>query len=282
MCIIAYSPKNTPIPSRERREQMFRRNPDGAGFMFAVNDHVHIEKGFMSFDAMEKRLSEIAAEYDLTALPVVLHYRIGTHGGNTPGNTHPFSITSNRKMLKKLVLDTRFAVAHNGIIHGIVPQKGYSDTQEYIVRRLSRIRRPFTSDVLSQIAVETGSKFAFMYGNGDVQLVGAITKDEGDGCYYSNMSYIPDVYVERRSAWERFVLPYMPEDRMLPLNDDIVIDDEGNLHDGAEYCMDVYGRIYAYDENGDPVLTRGTHLLLSGMCRSSAFDDGAYEDDYPW
>ena len=202
MCIIAHSPKNTPIPSAERRAEMFRRNPDGAGFMFPTDGHVHIEKGFMTFDAMEDRLAELSETYDFTALPVVFHYRIGTHGGNTPGNTHPFPITRDRKALKELVLDVPFAVAHNGIIHCVTPQKGYSDTQEYIVRRLTHIKPPFDREILTQIGAETGSKFAFMYGNGSVQLVGAITKDRDDGCFYSNTSYpgYRDMYVHAAQA----------------------------------------------------------------------------------
>lgn len=289
MCIIAYSPKNTPIPSAERRAQMFRRNSDGAGFMFANGGVVHIEKGFMSLDAMEKRLAEIAENVDLTAVPVVLHYRIGTHGGNTPGNTHPFPITGDRKALKKLVLDTTFAVAHNGIIHSVVPKKGYSDTQEYIVRRLSNLKSPFRHPILDQIYTETRSKFAFMYGNGTVQLVGSIVQDEIDGCYYSNDSYLTprDIYNERKGIWENLFRRYAgceprvnPQD-LMPLDDDIVIDEDGALYDGADFCMDVYGRIYSYDENGDPVLTHGMHLLLSGAHRKGALDD-EYDDDMPW
>jgi len=283
MCIIAYSPKNTPIPSTERRAQMFRRNHDGAGFMFPTDGHVHIEKGFMTFDAMEKRLAELAETYDFTALPIVFHYRIGTHGGNTPGNTHPFPITRDRKALKQLALDAPFAVAHNGIIHCVRPLKGYSDTQEYIVRRLSHIKPPFSNLILRQIGIETGSKFAFMYGSGTVQLAGQFIQDEDDRCLYSNTSYQPprDMYVDRARTWESIIhrhqsiIPFEPYDTMLPLDDDIVIDADGNLCDGVDFCMDIYGRIYAYDEDGTPVLTHGTHLLLSGMRRDE------YDDD-PW
>ena len=284
MCIIAYSPKNTQIPTASRRAEMFRRNPDGAGFMFPTDGRVHIEKGFMTLDAMEKRLAELSEAYDFTALPVVMHYRIGTHGGNTPGNTHPFPITKDRKALKQLVLDVPFAVAHNGIIHCVRPLKGYSDTQEYIVRRLSHIKPPFSNLILRQIGTETGSKFAFMYGSGAVHLVGQFVQDEDDGCSYSNTSYQPprDMYVDRARTWESIIrrhqsiIPWEPYDEMLPLDDDIVIDADGNLCDGVDYCMDIYGRIYAYDEDGTPVLTHGTHLLLSGMHRDEC------DDTLPW
>lgn len=288
MCIIAYSPKGTAIPSATRRTNMFNRNPDGAGFMFPVNGHVHAEKGFMTLADMENRLAELAEVYDFTALPVVFHYRIGTHGGNTPQNTHPFPVTHNRGALKALEFDAPFAVAHNGIIHCVKPKKGYSDTQEYVFRRLSRIKRPFTKRILEAIGLETGSKFAFMSGNGLVQLVGAITEDSDDGCYYSNTSYLGsrDMYVTYAPLWKnvyaihRSVAPYTPTyDDFLPLDDDIVIDSDGALHDGAEFCMDVYGRIYRYDDDGVPTLTEGTHLLLSGMTRSSTYDSGWDDDD---
>jgi len=293
MCIIAVSPKKTPLPSADRRAEMFHRNPDGAGFMFAADGHVHIEKGFMNLDAMEKRIAELAEVYDFTELPVVLHYRIGTHGGNTPGNTHPFPVTADRKALKKLVQDTNFAVAHNGVIHCVTPPKGYSDTQEYIVRRLSHIKPPFDRGILAEIAAETNSKLAFMYGNGIVQMTGAFTRDE-DGCYYSNASYKPrfDLYNDRQPVWSgiihrhQSIVPFEPYDRMLPLDDDIVIDENGELHDGADYRMDIYGRIYACDGNGNMTLMQGAHLLLAGAHRKGALDDDAFDDefdkDFPW
>ena len=64
---------------------------------------------------------------------------------------------------------------------------------------------------------------------------------------------------------------------MLPLDDDIVIDADGAMYDGSEFCMDIYGRIYHYDDDGCPVLTHGMHLLLSGTCRSEELDD-----ELPW
>ena len=54
------------------------------------------------------------------------------------------------------------------------------------------------------------------------------------------------------------------------------------LYDGAEFCMDIYGRIYHYDDNGCPVLTHGTHLLLAGMHRKGALDDDELDDELPW
>lgn len=287
MCIIAYSPAKTPIPSAARRANMFRRNPDGAGFMFAVDGSVHVEKGFMSLKSLEDRLAELDKVYDFTALPVVFHFRIGTHGGNTPGNTHPFPVTRNRASLKALVYDTSLAVAHNGIIHCVKPKKGYSDTQEYIVRRLANIKRPYSKYVLDAILAESGSKFAFMYGNGAVQLVGAITEDADDGCFYSNTSYkgFTDMYIHSAPMWKpilaqhQSVAPVMQEYDFLPLDDDIVIDENGDLNEGVNYCMDVYGRIYEYDMDGCPVLTHGTHLLLSGMRREDDWDD---ETDIDW
>jgi len=300
MCIIAYSPKSNPIPSAERRAQMFKRNPDGAGFMFPVDGHVHIEKGFMTLADMEARLEELSYQYDFTELPVVFHYRIGTHGGNTPQNTHPFPITTDRKALKELTVDAPIGVAHNGIIHCVKPRKGYSDTQEYIVRRLANLPR-FTKEVFKQILDETCSKFALMWGDGTVRLIGAIERDEDDGCYYSNTSYIgyQDMYTQRASTWDRTyrslfssgaVLSCYTE-KVIPLDNDIVIDVNGCLHDGAEYCMDVYGRIYAYNEDGTATPARGAHLLVGGARhRNGALDMSELEEDlaselnadYPW
>jgi len=289
MCIIAYSPANTPIPSADRRKNMFTRNPDGAGFMFPDGGKVVIEKGFMTLDAMEKRLAELSETFDFTALPIVFHYRIGTHGGNTPNNTHPFPITRNRHALKSLNVTTDFAVAHNGIIHCVKPKKGYSDTQEYIVRRLAHIRPPFSRRILDTIGAETGSKFAFMYGDGQVQLVGAINMDMDDGCFYSNTSYLGwrDLYSHNASTWTGLLSRHQSindwEDRksLITLDEDIVVDRDGALHDGAEFCMDVYGRIYAYDEGGrTATYCPGAHLLVGGARRrNGVLDMTEYETD---
>ena len=127
MCIIAAKAAGIPMPNRERIKTMWDGNRDGAGLMYVENGQVRIEKGFMKYKDFTKVLDRLEKRLDLTATPVVMHFRITTHGGTKPENCHPFPITDNVGALKKLTITTDLGVAHNGIIP-ISPRKGISDT----------------------------------------------------------------------------------------------------------------------------------------------------------
>ena len=320
MCIIAISPKNTPIPSYERREEMFFSNPDGAGFMFPRRGKVHIEKGFMDFQSMEARLDEIGKTVDLTATPIVFHYRIGTHGGNIPQNTHPFPVSHSRHALRELTIDTWLGCVHNGIIFSMKPRKGYSDTQEYIVQRISHFRKNFTHDKkkLARIERETDSKLAFLSPDGEITTVGDFIHDK-DGCLYSNRSYDPYRFFSKYATsskykyengklvsiddnpykdwtaedWMRIMGTYVDDDdapeynpdtyvsSLKSLEDQIVVDGNGDLRDGAEFCCDAYGRLYEYASDGTARLDSRARVIDSGSHKPLPYpyaDDWGYDD----
>lgn len=196
MCIIAVSPKGKELPSYETREHMWRRNPDGAGIMYTRNGYVEIEKGFMTFSAMERRISELAREIDLTDTPVIMHYRITTHGGTCPELTHPFPLTSSARKLRSTHIRTNFGIAHNGIIP-IQTTPGMSDTSEYIADVLCELPKGFEQDraIRDRIAHEiSGSRMVFLDGYGHITRIGTWHRDNG-GCWYSNTGYIiPPAY----------------------------------------------------------------------------------------
>ena len=140
MCIIAAKAAGIPMPNRERIKTMWDGNRDGAGLMYVENGQVRIEKGFMKYKDFTKVLDRLEKRLDLTATPVVMHFRITTHGGTKPENCHPFPITDNVGALKKLTITTDLGVAHNGIIP-ISPRKGISDTMEYIASQLAPLKK---------------------------------------------------------------------------------------------------------------------------------------------
>ena len=195
MCIIAAKPAGIAMPSDETIETMWYANPDGAGFMYAKDGRVQIEKGFMSLDAFTAALSRAAKETDLTATGVVLHFRITTHGGTKPENTHPFPVSGSMAALRKLRVTTDLGVAHNGIIHTVTPRdKNTSDTMEFIASELSLLYKgcpKFYEDKnLVQLVEELcGSKLAFLLGDGSIHTVGRF--NECGGILYSNYSYEP-------------------------------------------------------------------------------------------
>lgn len=192
MCIICVKPAGVALPDKETRENMWYGNPDGAGLMWALDGKVHIEKGFMDLEDIELRLKTLSKTTDLEEIPMVFHYRITTHGGTVPANCHPFPISKNVDMLKKLVLKTDVGVAHNGIIRSVTPSGGISDTMEYISTQLSYIKaiKPcFFKDknCLRLIENAIDSKMAFLTNTGELSTIGKFI--EHDGCLYSNSSY---------------------------------------------------------------------------------------------
>lgn len=195
MCIIAAKPAGIAMPSDETIETMWYANPDGAGFMYAKDGRVQIEKGFMSLDAFTSALARAAKETDLAATGVVLHFRIATHGGTKPENTHPFPVSGSMAALRKLRVTTDLGVAHNGIIRTVIPRdKNTSDTMEFIASELSLLYKgcpKFYEDKnLMQLVEELcGSKLAFLLGDGSIHTVGRF--NECGGILYSNYSYEP-------------------------------------------------------------------------------------------
>lgn len=191
MCIIAAKPAGVDMPSEETISTMWYRNSDGAGFMYAAGGTVHIEKGFMRYADFKDALTYLERRFDLKALPMVMHFRIATHGGTKPENCHPFPITDSVGMLKKLKQTTKVGVAHNGIIQ-CTPRKGISDTMEYVASQLAPLSKAVpkfykNKYLMQMIAAATESKLAFMDSTGRIYTVGEFIK--ADGLLYSNTTY---------------------------------------------------------------------------------------------
>lgn len=180
MCIAIMSKEGVTIP-KEHLEQSFRINDDGAGFMYAENEQLHIEKGFMDFDSF------YAAYKPHEEKPIAVHFRIKTHGSLDAANTHPFEVGKN------------LAVIHNGIINNVdcSQDKTKSDTYWFnqkilvpIYKRDSRFifKEPFKELIKEYIG---WSKLVFLNNKGHHTI---INEDKGvwdEGVWYSNTSYKP-------------------------------------------------------------------------------------------
>ena len=137
MCVAIYKPENIQTPSLDTLKKCWDANPDGAGFALCTGGDkyaIEIHKGYMTWKqfkaAFEKyRLADFARD-------MLLHFRIATHGGISPGNTHPFSLTKDVKLLKHTNVRTNYALIHNGILP-IKPEGDISDTMEFC-RRMPR------------------------------------------------------------------------------------------------------------------------------------------------
>lgn len=134
MCIIVAKNKGVKLPSRDTLRECFKNNKDGAGLMYVKNGKVIIDKGFMTFEDLNRKIKSLKREFksDLTNKAIVFHFRIGTHGQNDKATTHPFPISNKFEDLRATHFETDIAMAHNGIISAYNYDKILSDTQSFI------------------------------------------------------------------------------------------------------------------------------------------------------
>lgn len=196
MCVIAVSKKGIKQPTQEQFREMFTRNPDGAGYMYARGGKVIIHKGFMDYKDFSRAVEN---EHFTEADPVVYHFRISTQAGVSPQMTHPFPLTTVREKCEKLDLSCPVGIAHNGIIRmtSDKAEKRYSDTVIFITDYMSKLirkREDITSPaVIDMIDNLTNSKWAILDGiTGNIVTVGQFVED--GGILFSNSSYTPALY----------------------------------------------------------------------------------------
>lgn len=264
MCIIAIKPAGIDMPDDELITNMWINNPDGAGFMYAYKGRVYIEKGFMTKAHLDERLSDVGRSVDLKSAPVVLHFRITTHGGTKPENCHPFPITDNMAVLSKCKWVTDVGVAHNGIIPIRPRSSEVSDTMEYIVSQLSCLKsanRKFykSRNLMRLIENAINSRMVFLSEDGGIYTIGQFV--EHDGMLYSNTSYEPRIHYS--SLYDRDWSVYSGKDKrrntstvrslvfVADMGTDACVRDKesGDIVDTDTYAIDRKGRLYLVDGN---------------------------------
>lgn len=176
MCIAIYKPENILI-DKETLEECYRRNSDGAGYMFHKNDKLYVKKGFFSFKEFWNSYRRDKNK------ECVIHFRIKTHGQINKDNCHPYMVNDN------------FAFVHNGVI------SGYSDTNKSDTWLFNEdVIQPFVSKwgnlglfedpVKKLIESRIGySKLIFMDNKGNSKI---FNEDKGvwdKGVWYSNTTY---------------------------------------------------------------------------------------------
>ena len=258
MCVIAVKPANVAMISNETIENMWYNNDDGAGFMYPAHGGVKIRKGFMTLKALKKALKTLEKEIDTTATPIILHFRIGTSGGNIAANTHPFPVSESLAALQKTHLTAPLAVAHNGVIDIKPRKKDISDTMEYILSQLAplyQLKKDFYRLEAGKQLIYNAirSKMAFMDAAGRISLIG---KFEKDGEYYfSNSSY--QTYYRSYSYWDKWddytFTKWSKKGytaRLLQWLDDrdgYIITDSGEIVEAFDYLLDSSDELYIYD-----------------------------------
>ena len=210
MCVIVTKPMGAAMPPDNIIESMWTSNPDGAGFAYAFNNKVYVEKGFMKLKdltnalaGLEKRM-KASANLTLDDISLLIHFRITTHGGTKPELTHPFPISRDTSYLLSLDYQADVVMAHNGIISTVTATAQNSDTTQYIrdilVPMKQSNRRFMENKHMLEIIENTinSSRFTFLDKHGEFHFVGDWKTDEATpGCLYSNLShnyYVPSKY----------------------------------------------------------------------------------------
>ena len=218
MCIIMVKEAGADLPPKERFEGMFERNSDGAGFMYPKGGWVEYSKGHMTFDAFWGAFQAALSPEEQKALPIVCHFRIGTHGDKkAPTHTHPFPLTDNIIDMTELSGRVSHAIAHNGIfsLPGVGKWKfptGEKDAKGNDIYVMPSDTMDYVRDIIFPISLKKGwfelkpmhriidmtigySKLVIMRGDGKILRFGDFVEHRDDhGVVYSNSNYYKTTY----------------------------------------------------------------------------------------
>lgn len=195
MCVICISNKGVPQPTKALMMQMWKKNPHGAGYMFARGKYVYIRKGFMTFDEFYKA---VRAEGFTANDTVIYHFRISTQGGINPEMCHPFILTNDLEKTKILRTRSNIGICHNGVIPVTSSSdREYSDTAHFvaeylpwIIEKPSDLKKSFVKNEIERLIC---SRMAFLDYAGNVTTIGNFQSDY-TGLIFSNTYFRPYVY----------------------------------------------------------------------------------------
>ena len=187
MCIAIMKSENKKI-NKATLKRCYDANPDGAGFMYAENKELTVQKGYFTFKEFYKEYKPHENKQ------VLLHFRIKTHGKIDKKNCHPFLVNNGLGFI------------HNGIITGYGDDKE-SDTIAFNKAILKKIvakhgnNSLFDDPMVELIENVIGySKLVFLDRHGNYKIMNEDKGSWSDGVWYSNSSwkkpepikYIPD------------------------------------------------------------------------------------------
>ena len=170
MCVIIYKPAGVKLPSLAILDQAQSLNRDGCGICSPSVTY----KG-LSYKSFLAHLSKCDEEE-----PVLIHFRMATHGSVKRSNCHPFYDA-----------ETETYFMHNGILSGITVRGDKTDSEcafrDLLLPYIKRygLNSKKVADCANQI--RGYSKFALLQGE-NVRLFGDFINAKG--CYYSNLRFL--------------------------------------------------------------------------------------------
>ena len=167
----------------------FENNPDGIGIAYSDGKQIQTVKRMDKPEELYNFYCKVRAKIDT---PIMIHARIGTSGGKTLKNVHPFKVNKD------------LALMHNGVISYPLIHKDESDTLHF-VRFVQALKDPET--VLNEASLEYGfledligfgSKFIFLHTDGRYSIINESKGhwDDDNDTWYSN-----DAYKECNYVW---------------------------------------------------------------------------------
>lgn len=207
MCVIAFSPKGCEAPTEQQIRDMFKANPDGAGFAYnGKNGKVFYKKGFKTVEDLLKALSPLE---QWTNKNLGIHFRIGTAGKNDEYTCHPFKISTKYHELRRL--EGRGPVLfHNGIVgDGGNIDKNSSDTQDFVAAfapLFKKYNKSVNRDMWIAEILGLNNKLLIMYDDNKFKAFG---KWETDGdIFVSNLNYKYYKYSSDYYNYSSYKYPY--------------------------------------------------------------------------
>ncbi len=176
MCLLIAS--NVKVANRNWLYNGFHNNDDGAGFSYAHEGKIVVNKGFFDFEEFYKAYTE------MPDCPNLVHFRLATGGMIDEANCHPF------------VLNENVVFGHNGVFSNVKACHDFSDTYHFNEEILKPIFGKNTEGLFTDAANELlgsfigkGNKLAFLKSSGEITIVNhSAGRMEGES-WFSNSSY---------------------------------------------------------------------------------------------
>lgn len=184
MCLLIVKPAGKTFTNLQLRD-MYSRNKDGFGVMYAENNTLFTDKDIGTVDQW---IEFFRKHEDREAC---FHLRMQTHGDIDLTNAHPYPVFNFQGVPKA---DIPVAMMHNGILHtGNDRDKSKSDTWHYIRNIIHPLAKNDAEIIFTEAFravlekhIGTNNKFAFMDHKGRTQVVNRDAGIEWEGSWFSN------------------------------------------------------------------------------------------------
>lgn len=248
MCVIAFSPKGTDIPTKQQIKKMWNKNPDGAGYAYVnKKGKVVFKKGFMSLSDL---MAELEAPERFKNTNFALHFRIGTSGKNDKETCHPFPVSNNFGDLRKTEGEADSVLFHNGILsEGGITSPLASDTQDFVVAMsplLKKFNRSKARDFFIEELIE-GNRVLVLYKNNAFKMFGKWEKDGDIWVSNLNYQYSYSWYGSGYYGWYEYGYdPYEDDDYGMALQAKTINDDRDKSDKAQDLWREIIKKEYKY------------------------------------